>query len=147
MPQHHDLKAHRSACTASVSPADYRCCCGLIKSFQHATLQGEPLRPLLEAEAKRLRFSPSELADKLWDDTNIVHSVFGSACYIESSWPSVLYLAWKYSGAAQMRTAYRFCCKSYPMRLCEGGVCCWPSVLYLAWRWAVDLDCGQIQLA
>jgi hypothetical protein len=61
-------------------------------------VQGEPLRPLLEAEAKRLRFSPSELADKLWNDTNIVHSVFGSACYIESSWPSVLYLAWKYSG-------------------------------------------------
>ncbi|KAF6262383.1 ADP-ribosylglycohydrolase-domain-containing protein [Scenedesmus sp. NREL 46B-D3] len=58
---------------------------------------GEPLRPLLEAEAKRLRFSPAQLADKLWDDTNIVHSVFGSACYIESSWPSVLYLAWKYS--------------------------------------------------
>lgn len=58
---------------------------------------GEPLRPLLEAEAKRLRFSPAELAGKLWDDTNIVHSVFGSACYIESSWPAVLYLAWKYS--------------------------------------------------
>jgi hypothetical protein len=62
-------------------------------------LQGEPLRPLLEAEAKWLRFSPAELADKLWNDTNIVHSVFGSACYIESSWPAVLYLAWKYSGA------------------------------------------------
>eukprot|EP00878_Enallax_costatus_P016108 GHUV01016890.1.p1 GENE.GHUV01016890.1~~GHUV01016890.1.p1 ORF type:complete len:433 (+),score=92.10 GHUV01016890.1:240-1538(+) len=58
---------------------------------------GEPLRPLLEAEARRLRFSPQELSDKMWNDVNIVHSVFGSACYIESSWPSVLYLAWSYS--------------------------------------------------
>eukprot|EP00798_Chlamydomonas_sp_ICE-L_P008307 gene8308-1579_t len=32
-----------------------------------------------------------------YEDVKMVHSVFGSACYIDSSFPSVLYLAYKYS--------------------------------------------------
>jgi hypothetical protein len=28
-----------------------------------------------------------------------IHNVFGSACYIESSFPAVMYLATKYEGA------------------------------------------------
>lgn len=57
-------------------------------SFYSSSLitQGEPLKDLAAAEARRLRFNPQELADKLWNDVNIVHGVFGSACYIESSW-------------------------------------------------------------
>ena len=34
-----------------------------------------------------------------YDDIRIVHSTFGSACYIEDSFPSLLYLAYKYAGA------------------------------------------------
>lgn len=81
-------------------------------------LQGEPLAPLLEAEASRLRFSPSQLADKGWDDVNIVHSVFGSACYIESSWPAVIYLAWKYAGGAVLH-----CCTT-ALHRCTTAQCC-----------------------
>ncbi len=33
-----------------------------------------------------------------YDDIRIVHSTFGSACYIEDSFPSMLYLAYKYAG-------------------------------------------------
>jgi hypothetical protein len=49
-------------------------------------LQGEPLKDLAAGEARRVRFNPQELADKAWNDVNIVHGVFGSACYIEDSW-------------------------------------------------------------
>lgn len=34
----------------------------------------------------------------MYDDIRVVHSVFGSACYIDDSFPSMLYLAYKYSG-------------------------------------------------
>ncbi len=42
-----------------------------------------------------------KLLAKGWDDINVVHGVFGSACYITDSWPSLLYLAYKYAGAAR----------------------------------------------
>jgi hypothetical protein len=31
---------------------------------------------------------------------NVVHGVFGSACYIDDSFPSMLFLAYKYAGGA-----------------------------------------------
>jgi len=31
------------------------------------------------------------------DDKRVIGQVFGSACYIEDSFPSLLYLAYKYS--------------------------------------------------
>lgn len=34
-----------------------------------------------------------------YEDVQAVHSVFGSACYIDDSFPVVLYLAAKYPGA------------------------------------------------
>lgn len=33
-----------------------------------------------------------------FEDVRVVHSTFGSACYIEDSFPSMLYLAYKYAG-------------------------------------------------
>jgi ADP-ribosyl-[dinitrogen reductase] hydrolase len=41
---------------------------------------------------------PSTLRHCGNDDTAAIQSIFGSACYIDMSYPSVLYLAYKYSG-------------------------------------------------
>jgi len=41
-------------------------------------------------------FDPSELFTKGFDDRQVVGALFSSACYISESWPSVLYLAYKY---------------------------------------------------
>lgn len=67
--------------------------------------QGQPLRPLLEAEAQGLSkgflgrgVDLPAIAAKGYDDVNVVHGVFGSACYIEDSFPSMLYLAWRHAG-------------------------------------------------
>lgn len=32
------------------------------------------------------------------DDTQAIHRVFGSACYIESSMPAVIFMAYKHAG-------------------------------------------------
>jgi hypothetical protein len=32
------------------------------------------------------------------DDLSAIHRAFGSACYIESSFPAILYFAYKYKG-------------------------------------------------
>ena len=55
------------------------------------------VEPLLVAAAKESAgFDPSELVAKGYDDRQVVGARFSSACYISGSWPSVLYLAYKY---------------------------------------------------
>lgn len=41
--------------------------------------------------------SPDRVLRFNYSDTDVVQRVFGSACYITDSWPSVLYLAYKHS--------------------------------------------------
>lgn len=56
-----------------------------------------PVEPLLIATAKSTAgLDPSELVAKKHDDRQVVGRLFSSACYISESWPSVLYLAYKY---------------------------------------------------
>ena len=56
-----------------------------------------PAEPLLVAAAKQSAgFDPAELIAKDYDDRQVVGALFSSACYISGSWPSVLYLAYKY---------------------------------------------------
>ncbi|PNH09558.1 hypothetical protein TSOC_003799 [Tetrabaena socialis] len=55
------------------------------------------LRTATAALAQRQRVNLAELVP--YDDIRIVHSTFGSACYIEDSFPSMLYLAYKYAGS------------------------------------------------
>ncbi|KAG2496733.1 hypothetical protein HYH03_005144 [Edaphochlamys debaryana] len=56
---------------------------------------GADLRTATQALATRMRVNLAELVP--YDDIRIVHSTFGSACYIEDSFPSMLYLAYKYA--------------------------------------------------
>lgn len=58
----------------------------MLHGFAAFDLQGESLKDLAAVEARRMRFNPQELLDKAWNDVNIIHGVFGSACYIEDSW-------------------------------------------------------------
>jgi hypothetical protein len=68
-------------------------------------LQGADLKTLLLEEGQGLKrgflgqgLDLPAIMDKGWDDVNVVHGVFGSACYIDDSYPSMLYLAYKYAG-------------------------------------------------
>jgi len=55
------------------------------------------VEPLLVATAKESAgFDPSDLLAKGYDDRQVVGALFSSACYVSESWPSVLYLAYKY---------------------------------------------------
>lgn len=63
-------------------------------------LQGEPLRQLALTEAQHsCRADLQAIMAKGYDDVGVVHGIFGSACYIDDSFPSMLYLAYKYAGA------------------------------------------------
>lgn len=55
----------------------------------------QDLRTATAAAAARLNIDLEKLVP--YDDVRIVHSTFGSACYIEDSFPSMLYLAYKYA--------------------------------------------------
>ncbi|GAX85033.1 hypothetical protein CEUSTIGMA_g12453.t1 [Chlamydomonas eustigma] len=60
--------------------------------------EGVELQPALSAVAqKHLNVDLKKLVDSNYDDIRVVHSVFGSACYIEDSFPSMLYMAYKYA--------------------------------------------------
>ncbi len=65
-----------------------------------ALLFREPTTPageLIAATAQRsLGLDLEALLRKKRDDRDIIGRVFSSACYISDSWPSVLYLAYKY---------------------------------------------------
>lgn len=60
--------------------------------------------PLKEAVAEvarnQLRVNLQEL--QMYDDVRVVHSTFGSACYIDDSFPSMLFLAYRYSGKRKL---------------------------------------------
>ncbi|EFJ51855.1 hypothetical protein VOLCADRAFT_103347 [Volvox carteri f. nagariensis] len=56
---------------------------------------GGDLRQATSALAKGMGIDLAQLVP--YDDIRIVHSTFGSACYIEDSFPSLLYLAYKYA--------------------------------------------------
>lgn len=47
--------------------------------------------------AKQVRADLPSIAARGYDDKSVVHGVFGSACYITDSYPSMLYLAYKHA--------------------------------------------------
>lgn len=52
---------------------------------------------LISAWSKRsISLQMSEIMEKIHNDNDVVGQLFSSACYITDSWPSVLYLAYKY---------------------------------------------------
>lgn len=62
----------------------------------------EDARGLIAATAKQSAgIDVQQLAQKYHDDNHVVCGKFSRACYIEDSWPSVLYLAWKYCADPQ----------------------------------------------
>lgn len=57
----------------------------------------EDSRALIAATAKQsVGIDVAQLAQKYSDDNLVVGGKFSRACYIDDSWPSLLYLAWKY---------------------------------------------------
>jgi ADP-ribosylglycohydrolase len=57
----------------------------------------EDARALIAATAKQSAgIDVAQLAQRYEDDNHVVGGKFSRACYIEDSWPSLLYLAWKY---------------------------------------------------
>ncbi|MEJ2519038.1 MAG: ADP-ribosylglycohydrolase family protein [Desulfuromonadales bacterium] len=59
--------------------------------------EGAPVEPqILAAAQSSAGFDPAAWVDKDIDDRQVVGAHFSSACYISESWPSVLYLAYKY---------------------------------------------------
>lgn len=57
----------------------------------------EESRELIAATAKQSAgIDVQQLVQKYQDDNQVVGGKFSRACYIEDSWPSLLYLAWKY---------------------------------------------------
>lgn len=62
----------------------------------------EDARALIAATAKQSAgIDVQQLAKKYQDDNQVVGGKFSRACYIDDSWPSLLYLAWKYSDDPQ----------------------------------------------
>lgn len=63
---------------------------------------GEDARALIAATAKQSAgIDVQQLAQKYQDDNQVVGGKFSRACYIDDSWPSLLYLAWKYTDEPQ----------------------------------------------
>ncbi|HEY5673406.1 MAG TPA: ADP-ribosylglycohydrolase family protein [Malonomonas sp.] len=60
--------------------------------------QGQSAHELLARAAKvSIGLDLPALVEKSHDDRSVVGGIFSSACYISGSWPSVLYLAYKYA--------------------------------------------------
>jgi ADP-ribosylglycohydrolase len=58
----------------------------------------EDARAIIALTAKQSAgIDAPQLAKKYQDDNQVVGGKFSRACYIDDAWPSVLYLAWKYS--------------------------------------------------
>jgi ADP-ribosylglycohydrolase len=60
---------------------------------------GRDLRQAVSAAAKSVGLDLDRVLRFNYSDTDVVQRVFGSACYITDSFPSVLYLAYKHSGS------------------------------------------------
>ncbi len=57
---------------------------------------------IISAWSKRsIGIQLSEIMEKIHSDNDVVGKLFSSACYISDSWPSVLYLAYKYVGSLE----------------------------------------------
>lgn len=57
---------------------------------------------LISAWSKRsIGIQLSEIMGKIHSDNDVVGKLFSSACYISDSWPSVLYLAYKYADSLE----------------------------------------------
>lgn len=60
--------------------------------------EAQPAQKIIAAWAKRsIGMALPELMGKVHSDNDVVGRVFSSACYIRDSWPSTLYLAYKYA--------------------------------------------------
>jgi len=60
--------------------------------------EADPAQKIIAAWAKRsIGMAMPELLGKVHSDNDVVGRLFSSACYISDSWPSVLYLAYKYA--------------------------------------------------
>lgn len=58
----------------------------------------QPAQEIIADWAKRsIGMAMPELLGKVYSDNEVVGRLFSSACYISDSWPSVLYLAYKYA--------------------------------------------------
>ncbi|GBF98933.1 hypothetical protein Rsub_11725 [Raphidocelis subcapitata] len=55
------------------------------------------LRTATVEAAKVVRADLPTIATRGYDDTSVIHGVFGSACYITDSFPSMLYLAYRHA--------------------------------------------------
>ncbi len=64
--------------------------------------ESDSAQQLISAWSKRsISLQMSELIGKIHSDNDVVGKLFSSACYITDSWPSVLYLAYKYCDAPE----------------------------------------------
>ncbi|MDD9957877.1 MAG: ADP-ribosylglycohydrolase family protein [Gammaproteobacteria bacterium] len=62
----------------------------------------EDAATLISAWSKRsIGLQLSEIMGKIHSDNDVVGSLFSSACYIADAWPSVLYLAYKYTASIE----------------------------------------------
>lgn len=60
--------------------------------------EADPAKEIIASWAKRsIGMAMPELINKVRSDNDVVGRLFSSACYISDSWPSVLYLAYKYA--------------------------------------------------
>ena len=60
--------------------------------------EADPAQGIIAAWAKRsIGMAMPEFLSKVHSDNDVVGRLFSSACYISDSWPSVLYLAYKYA--------------------------------------------------
>lgn len=70
---------------------------GLLDSLLFRS-EEEPAQEIIAVWAKRsIGVAMPELLGKVHSDNDVVGRLFSSACYISDSWPSVLYLAYKYA--------------------------------------------------
>jgi len=61
-------------------------------------LEADSAQEIIATWAKRsIGMAMPELLSKVYSDNDVVGRLFSSACYISDSWPSVLYLAYKYA--------------------------------------------------
>eukprot|EP00197_Chlamydomonas_leiostraca_P004699 CAMPEP_0202866534 /NCGR_PEP_ID=MMETSP1391-20130828/7852_1 /ASSEMBLY_ACC=CAM_ASM_000867 /TAXON_ID=1034604 /ORGANISM="Chlamydomonas leiostraca, Strain SAG 11-49" /LENGTH=366 /DNA_ID=CAMNT_0049546491 /DNA_START=218 /DNA_END=1318 /DNA_ORIENTATION=+ len=70
------------------------------KLMYNVSAGGQDLREAVGAVAKDMDLGLDKLVGGqagTYDDLRVVHGVFGSACYIEDSFPVTLYLAYKYA--------------------------------------------------
>jgi hypothetical protein len=64
---------------------------------------GAEPKATFKAMAQRIGTNMDKVLAKGYDDVNVVHGVFGSACYIDDSFPSMLYMAYKWVAGARLQ--------------------------------------------